>query len=152
APVVPGGEYVNVHSKVLVVDDQFVKIGSANMSNRSVGLDTECDLAIEGPDVRHPEHARVRDALAGLGTRPRAEHLGPAVRTLAEAERATGGVAAALAALRGGPRTLAPLDEADQPVLNLAMLDGLMCDPERPFEPEALVDKIVPDEHREPVF
>ena len=48
-PAVPGlGDgCINVHAKVLVVDDTLVRIGSSNLSNRSMGLDTECDLGIE---------------------------------------------------------------------------------------------------------
>ena len=38
---------VQVHSKVLVVDDTLAKVGSANFTNRSLGLDSECDLAVE---------------------------------------------------------------------------------------------------------
>lgn len=33
-----------IHSKVTVVDDRYLVIGSANISNRSMCLDTECDL------------------------------------------------------------------------------------------------------------
>ena len=36
-----------VHSKVMIVDDRFLRIGSANLNNRSMGTDTECDLAVE---------------------------------------------------------------------------------------------------------
>ena len=36
-----------VHSKVMIVDDELVRIGSANFSHRSMGMDTECDLAVE---------------------------------------------------------------------------------------------------------
>ena len=36
-----------VHSKVMVVDDVLLRVGSANLNNRSLGLDTECDLAFE---------------------------------------------------------------------------------------------------------
>src|SRR4029453_19266598 len=36
-----------IHSKVMVVDDRFLRIGSANMNNRSMGADTECDLALD---------------------------------------------------------------------------------------------------------
>ena len=37
-----------MHSKVMIVDDWFLRIGSANLNNRSMGTDTECDLAIVG--------------------------------------------------------------------------------------------------------
>ena len=36
-----------VHSKVMVIDDTFLRVGSANLNNRSMGADTECDLVIE---------------------------------------------------------------------------------------------------------
>ena len=35
-----------VHSKLMIVDDRILRIGSANLNNRSMGTDTECDLAI----------------------------------------------------------------------------------------------------------
>ena len=38
---------VGVHSKVTVVDDEWSRIASANVSNRSMGLDTECDLVVK---------------------------------------------------------------------------------------------------------
>ena len=38
---------LNVHSKVMVVDDRFAMVGSANLSDRSMGLDTELNIAIE---------------------------------------------------------------------------------------------------------
>ncbi|MEH2513873.1 phospholipase D1/2 [Nitrobacteraceae bacterium AZCC 1564] len=38
---------VMVHSKLMTVDDHFLRIGSANLNNRSLGADTECDLAFE---------------------------------------------------------------------------------------------------------
>jgi phosphatidylserine/phosphatidylglycerophosphate/cardiolipin synthase-like enzyme/uncharacterized membrane protein YdjX (TVP38/TMEM64 family) len=36
-----------VHSKVMIVDDRVLRVGSANLNNRSFGVDTECDLAFE---------------------------------------------------------------------------------------------------------
>ena len=37
---------IRVHSKVLVIDDKILHVGSANMNNRSMGFDTECDVSI----------------------------------------------------------------------------------------------------------
>jgi phospholipase D1/2 len=71
-PIVRGMREIEIslHSKVMVVDDRLLRIGSANLSNRSMGLDTECDLAIEGTDPGTSDSiARVRSGLLG-------EHLG----------------------------------------------------------------------------
>lgn len=38
---------IYVHSKVLIVDNRILSVGSANTTNRSLGLDTECNIAIE---------------------------------------------------------------------------------------------------------
>ena len=49
-PDLPGlcdGECLDIHSKVMIVDDEWCRIGSSNISNRSMGMDTECDLTIE---------------------------------------------------------------------------------------------------------
>ena len=64
APTVPGSEgteWVAVHSKLLIVDDDFLCVGSANCSNRSMGFDTECNLAIESRNQRE-----VQTVIAGL--------------------------------------------------------------------------------------
>ena len=47
--VAEGAESVDVmiHSKVMIVDDRMLRIGSANLNNRSMGADSECDLVIE---------------------------------------------------------------------------------------------------------
>src|SRR5690606_28770237 len=50
-PVVPDGEDgeqdVLIHSKLLIIDDRFLRLGSSNLNNRSEGLDTEADIAVE---------------------------------------------------------------------------------------------------------
>ena len=42
----PDGAPIIVHSKVTIVDDDFLRIGSANLNNRSAGLDTELASAL----------------------------------------------------------------------------------------------------------
>ena len=57
-----------MHSKVLLVDDRFVSIGSANMTNRSLGLDTELNLSWE--------HEHAVDDITELRASLLAEHCG----------------------------------------------------------------------------
>ncbi len=49
-PVTESGRGIIVHSKVTIVDDRQIRIGSANLNNRSFGFDTECDVVIEADD------------------------------------------------------------------------------------------------------
>jgi phosphatidylserine/phosphatidylglycerophosphate/cardiolipin synthase-like enzyme/uncharacterized membrane protein YdjX (TVP38/TMEM64 family) len=68
-PAVTGSDRsvdVMVHSKVMIVDDMCLRVGSANLNNRSFGLDTECDLAFEAktPEQRK-DIARMRNRMLG---------------------------------------------------------------------------------------
>ena len=49
-PHTPGGERIIVHAKVSIYDDVVLRIGSTNLNNRSLGFDTECDVAAAPPD------------------------------------------------------------------------------------------------------
>jgi phosphatidylserine/phosphatidylglycerophosphate/cardiolipin synthase-like enzyme len=100
APGEPERE-INLHAKLLTVDDTFVRIGSSNLNNRSLGLDTECDLAIEAAD---PDS---RSSLAGLRNTLLAEHL---VRSPEEVGKAITeqGLIAAIEGLNPGEGRLRP--------------------------------------------
>ncbi len=57
---------VMVHSKVMIVDDRFLRVGSANLNNRSMGADTECDLAFEATsETQRKSIARFRRQMIG---------------------------------------------------------------------------------------
>ncbi|MFX8774289.1 phospholipase D-like domain-containing protein, partial [Acinetobacter baumannii] len=59
------GAPIYVHAKVLAIDDRLLRIGSANLNTRSMGLDTECDLAIEARSGAADETA-VSDGIAAI--------------------------------------------------------------------------------------
>jgi phospholipase D1/2 len=57
---------IMVHSKVMIVDDGFLRVGSANINNRSLGADSECDVAFEATCEEHEAFIRgVRRRLIG---------------------------------------------------------------------------------------
>jgi phospholipase D1/2 len=91
--VVNGTLSINVHAKVLIVDDTFLRIGSSNLNNRSMGYDTECDIAIEA------ENAAQRDAIASVRNRLIAEHWGSDEKSVAAALAAGDSVRTSLESL-----------------------------------------------------
>jgi phosphatidylserine/phosphatidylglycerophosphate/cardiolipin synthase-like enzyme/uncharacterized membrane protein YdjX (TVP38/TMEM64 family) len=144
-PVVPGldGACVNVHSKVLVVDEQLVRIGSSNISNRSMGLDTECDLAIESAGV-----ASIARAIAHFRNRLVGEHLGVPAQQLGAVLDVEPSLIAAVDGLYGRERTLKPLD-AEVPAWRDRLIpDGKLLDPEGPLVPEPLFEACTADGDR----
>ncbi|HEX4096932.1 MAG TPA: phospholipase D-like domain-containing protein, partial [Caulobacteraceae bacterium] len=50
-PLTPAERTIIVHSKVAIIDDRIVRIGSANLNNRSSGFDTECDAVVEARNL-----------------------------------------------------------------------------------------------------
>jgi phospholipase D1/2 len=109
-PVTDGGTPIYVHSKVLVADDRLLRVGSSNLNNRSMGFDSECDLAIEA-DVDSPGHADVRRQITSLRDDLIAEHLGVPRSEFERVVRRHGSFLAAIEALRGHGRTLCRFDE-----------------------------------------
>ncbi|HEV7263453.1 MAG TPA: phospholipase D-like domain-containing protein [Falsiroseomonas sp.] len=108
APKTPGGRTVIVHSKLLVVDDRLLRLGSANLNNRSFGYDTECDLAIE--TTPGAAGRRERATIRRLRRTMVAHFLGCGAGRLGAAERQSGSLAGAIVALDRGPvRRLQPL-------------------------------------------
>ncbi|CAA7618388.1 VTT domain-containing protein [Magnetospirillum sp. UT-4] len=144
-PAVAGTD-VKVHSKVMVVDDQVLRIGSSNLNNRSMGLDSECDLMVEAAG----------DAAVAAGIRAfrrdlMAEHLGVSPARVAEIEAAAGGLFAAVEALGTGERRLAPVPGVETgPVVRL-MADSAFPDPEEPVETLDWLDSALPAPARRPL-
>jgi phospholipase D1/2 len=132
------GVCIQLHSKLMLADGTFLRIGSANVANRSMGLDTECDLAIE---TREP---RVGAAVDGLRDRLLGEHLGVEPDAVADAIGRRRSLIGGIEALRGGKRTLEPLDIALDPELDKLVPDAAIVDPERPIDADQLVSEFVP--------
>lgn len=118
---------VLVHSKLIVVDDTALRVGSSNLNNRSVALDTECDLAVEGID------AATRATIAALRDRLVAEHLAVPPERVTEAIAREGSLLGALRRLNRGPRSLRPFDVPEEDSLIDPLLGADLLDPERPF-------------------
>ncbi|WP_405226349.1 phospholipase D-like domain-containing protein [Lentisalinibacter sediminis] len=117
-----GDTCINVHGKVMVLDERWARIGSANLSRRSMGLDSECDLVIEDAE-----------AAAGLRADLLAEHLGADVREVA-AGIAEHGLIATLDRLGGGPRRLERLASDGSDIDGMLEPIARIADLERPVE------------------
>jgi len=134
-----------VHSKVMIVDDFFVRIGSANFSRRSMGVDTECDVTVDAGSDRHHRAGvlRIRDRLIG-------EHLGmPADRVAAEIAR-LGSLRALIDAREDADRTLLRVDTS-HPVEPPPEILKATADPERPIDEQVaagMTDLIPPIDAR----
>jgi phosphatidylserine/phosphatidylglycerophosphate/cardiolipin synthase-like enzyme len=104
-PETDGGTPIYVHSKAWVVDDRFLRIGSSNLNNRSLGFDSECDVAIEA-DPDGPAEDDVRREITAVRHQLISEHLGVPVDEFESELRRCGSFLKAVEALRGDGKTL----------------------------------------------
>ncbi|MCA1323864.1 VTT domain-containing protein [Herbaspirillum sp. alder98] len=152
-PQLPGLEdgCLNVHSKVFAMDDRLFSVGSANMSNRSMAFDTECNLTIEASGA--PERRdHIRAAIASMRNRLLAEHLGTEPVVVAERIAACGSLHQTVSALhREDTRNMVPLQPRLIPELDALTPENAVFDPERPISPDEVVDAYVPHSARKPV-
>src|SRR5262245_31241158 len=91
--VVDGTLSIRVHAKVLIIDDRYLRIGSSNLNNRSMGFDTECDLAIDAANEAE------RGSIVSVRNRLIAEHWGSDEKSVRAALAAGESVSAALESL-----------------------------------------------------
>jgi phospholipase D1/2 len=132
-PVTEGGLDIYVHAKVMIVDDRMLRVGSANMNNRSMGLDSESDLLIDGTS-----RADVRATIAAIRADLVAEHLGVPSKAVTDCLRRTGSLIETIEALRGHGRTLKPFEPPEINALEAELADKETLDPEgsrESFEP-----------------
>lgn len=133
---------VNVHAKVMIVDDAVARIGSSNLNNRSLGLDTECDLVLEAQSREHAAAiARFRDDLL-------AEHLGVDVTDVRRTFEESGSLVDTIEQLRaeeGKERTLADVAEEPPDVVDALLPNTSLLDPEKPIDPRTWIDQLGPE-------
>lgn len=143
-PRADDGTAITVHAKVMVVDDRLLRVGSANLNNRSMGLDTECDLTLEARP-NDPADAALRRAIAHSRDDLIAEHLGIAPATVAGEFGRRGSLIAAIEALRRPDgRRLEPLVEPELDGLTLAVAEARVFDPERPVDAVDILRRVLP--------
>ena len=130
-PFTVRGEPIYVHAKILIVDDRVIRVGSSNMNNRSMRLDTECDMTI---DASLPANAGQEAMIRAIRDDLIAEHLDLPVERVS-AVLADRGLIAGIEELRDKPgRTLRPYVTPDLNDVQAWLADNEVLDPEGPAE------------------
>ncbi len=133
------GTCLDIHSKVMVVDDEWLRIGSSNLSNRSMGMDTECDVTLEAKG-----DPKVKQAIREFRDCLLAEHSDCELADMAREVKRAGTMAAAIKTLGTDVRRFKELDCPELSEAQLAL--AKIGDPGEPiFEgmlPDAVPAKI----------
>jgi phospholipase D1/2 len=161
-PEVPGLETgcLMVHAKLMISDDEVLRIASSNLSNRSMGLDSECDLCVVARDAEERQAFRtLRQRLLGMFLSVDSEAV---VRAEADAREQGGGLFEAIDALAGPNSNTSPagtdrgarkhlhlkeLDAMADPAWDRQLPDERVVDPDRPLSTELITDVVVGKEN-----
>lgn len=121
-PVNAADEPIYVHAKIFVVDDRLLRIGSSNMDDRSLGFDTECDVAFEDGE-------NAKEAIRAFRARLLGEHLGIAPEIVTRTQRETGSLIAAIDQLnRAEGRGLREIARMKEDVVGAFLADTRLFD------------------------
>lgn len=135
-PVTKKGRPIYVHAKVTIIDDRVLKVGSANINNRSLGFDSECDVAV----APRPEEEGTRALIHGRMIDLLAEHLDVSQDDLrSRIDDHDGRIIPAVDSLRTEQgrslRVLEVEEPEDMDDFDEFIVDTQIGDPERPARP-----------------
>jgi phosphatidylserine/phosphatidylglycerophosphate/cardiolipin synthase-like enzyme/uncharacterized membrane protein YdjX (TVP38/TMEM64 family) len=125
----------HVHSKVMIVDDRYLRVGSANLCQRSMGVDTECDLVIsaEGDEAAQGSVRHLRDRLI-------AEHCGASIEEVQAAIANSESIIAAIKSLPRRDHWLQPVVDRSLPVSPPTLWEAV-ADPRAPIDPTRMLSE-----------
>jgi phospholipase D1/2 len=130
----PGAPATFIHSKLLIVDDELLSVGSANLTNRSMSVDSElnvtCATALESP----AQAALLREDIRAARNNLLAEHAGSA-----DLERfaSSDGLLAAIDAACDDPASKLERQDLPEPEKSGELLMSLF-DPSNPLDWEII--------------
>ena len=130
-PVTASGEAIYVHAKLMVVDDEVLHVGSSNMNNRSMRLDTECDVTI---DASLEGNAQATVGIARIRSSLLAEHLDVSPDRIDDIFSKTGSLIQTIESLRSPGRSLIPYQVPDLHDVEKWLADNEVLDPNGPAE------------------
>ncbi len=133
-----GDVYISLHSKLLIIDDKFLRVGSANLSNRSMGLDSECDLAIEA------ENDEQIQGIKAFRHRLLSEHMDLEEEALEKLLAEHTSLRSFLDAREQHPRTLRSLNLDIDESVDEWIPTADYIDPERPVDSVEMSRKLLP--------
>ena len=134
-PFTSGGDSIYVHAKISIIDDRMLRIGSANLNNRSMRLDTECDVCL---DAETDTGSALSMAVASVRNDLLAEHLDVSASQIAHMYIESGSLIRTIEALRGDGKSLRRYEIPELDKVEAWLADHELLDPEGPeemFEP-----------------
>ena len=120
---------VRIHSKLMVVDDKYLRVGSSNINNRSMGMDTECDLVF----VAHDHDSR--NKIAAIRNDLINEHTGRDMESIEKLIRRETDIGSFLNHIASSNQHLRKINDEHYRFERFTKISRLIGDPLRPQIP-----------------
>lgn len=127
-PFTADGTPIYVHAKILIVDDQFIRVGSSNFNNRSLGFDSECDVALDASAIAD---GGASERIEFIRNDLLAEHLGQDERDVRASIAASGSLIATIETLGKSGRRLRAYQIPDIDAVDEWLAENDVLDPKR---------------------
>ncbi len=134
-----GRTLINVHAKVIIVDDILLHVGSSNLSNRSMGLDSECDITIEAAEADETS-----SFINNFRNRLLCRHMDIELDDFEKTYYKKDSLIERIESIDTAGKTLKDLDTEIPPILTTLTPDINLVDPEKPVDPEKLAKRLLP--------
>ncbi len=133
---------VYVHAKLFIADDRWVKIGSSNLSNRSMRVDSELEMTIDFES--QPEVARnFLNRLLGI-------HFSKTSEQVEVVRQRHSNLTSALDELVSDEgHSLQPFQFHLNSILERKLTDTQLLDPDEPLDPSGYIRRTLPPEVRQ---
>ncbi|MEW4448187.1 phospholipase D-like domain-containing protein [Qipengyuania sp. JC766] len=135
-----GDTWIYIHAKLMIVDDRILRIGSANLNNRSMGLDSECDMFVDC-DRLHNRGRGFEKTIRDLRCSLLAEHCGVEPEEVGRLLEETDSMCETISRLgQSNSRQLRPFEIPELNEIEQTLSETELLDPESPeemFEPFA---------------
>lgn len=132
---------VYVHAKLFIADDRWVKVGSSNLSNRSMRVDSELDLSIDFSSDKKIA-SNFLNRLLGV-------HFSRSVESIQSVRDAHQTLTSALDELVSDDgHTLQPFKFHINSALERRLTDTQLLDPDEPLDPSGYIRRTLPHEVR----
>ena len=132
-----------IHAKLMVIDNCFLRVGSSNLSNRSLGLDSECDLAVFAK--KDTEESKT---IANFRNTLLAEHLGKETEEIENTFNEKKSLIKTIEFFNDKDKNLIILDDDISEEIDQLIPDHEVLDPEKPIEPEKLFNHFISQEQQ----
>lgn len=126
---------IRIHSKLMVVDDRYLRVGSSNINRRSMTLDTECDLMFEA----HNE--ATRQAIAALRNDLIREHTGREIEDIQQRITSGASVQAFLEDIPHSRQHLRRINDEAYRHERFARIATWLADPAHPLLPRLITSR-----------